>query len=66
METNNYEGISHQCLRSGQKGPYQDSESVYKITIEEGKQLMDSVIYEYKEGRNTLTLVKKINPKDNE
>lgn len=30
------------------------------------KQLMDNVIYEFKEGRNTLTLIKKINFKDDE
>lgn len=37
MEEKNFEGISHKCIRSGQKGPYQDSESVYKITVEEGE-----------------------------
>jgi hypothetical protein len=47
MEENKFEGISHECIRSGQKGPYQDSESVYKITVEEGKDYSEEDILDY-------------------
>lgn len=47
MEENKFEGISHECIRSGQKGPYQDSESVYKIAVEEGKDYSKEDILDY-------------------
>jgi len=47
MEENKFEGISHECIRSGQKGPYQDSEAVYKVTVEEGKDYSAEDILNY-------------------
>lgn len=47
MEEKNFDGISHECIRGGQKGPYQDSEWVYKITVEEGKDYSEEDILDY-------------------
>ena len=47
MEEKNFEGISHECIRGGQKGPYQDSEWVYKITVEDGKDYSEEDILDY-------------------
>lgn len=47
MEEKNFEGISHECIRSGQKGPYQDSESVYHITVDADKQYTEEDILDY-------------------
>ena len=47
MDTKAFEGITHECIRSGQKGAYGDHESVYKITIEEGKNYSEEDVLDY-------------------
>lgn len=47
METKTFEGISHECIRSGQLGAYRDHEAVYKITVEEGKDYSEEDILDY-------------------
>ena len=46
MATKNFEGINHECIRSGQKGAYGDHEAVYKITVEEGNDYSEEDIDE--------------------
>lgn len=47
MDTKEFEGISHECIRSGQKGSYGDHEAVYKVTVEEGKDYSREDILDY-------------------
>ena len=47
MEEKKFEGISHECIRSGQKGAYSDHEAVYKITVEEGKDYSEEDVLDY-------------------
>jgi hypothetical protein len=47
MDTKVFEGITHECIRSGQKGAYGDHEEIYKITVEEGKDYSEEDILNY-------------------
>jgi hypothetical protein len=47
MEEKNFEGISHECIRSGQISAYCDHEAVYKVTVEEGKDYSEEDILDY-------------------